>query len=94
LRNARFRYQSNIENIDFAADRNLDRNQILRFAECGYIKKHENILITGSTGIGKSHIATALGYQACTQGYKVYYENMAKLFSKLKMSKADVSYIL
>lgn len=92
LRNARFRYQSNIENIDFGAERNLDRNQILRFAECGYINKHENILITGSTGIGKSHIATALGYQACTLGYKVYYANMAKLFSKLKMSKADGSY--
>jgi DNA replication protein DnaC len=93
LRNARFRYQSNIENIDFGADRNLDRNQIMRLAECGYIKKHENILITGSTGIGKSHLATALGHQACTLGFKVYYANMAKLFSKLKMGKADGSYI-
>jgi DNA replication protein DnaC len=93
LRNARFRYQSNIENIDFRADRNLDRNQIMRFAECGYIKKHENILITGSTGIGKSHLATALGHQACTLGFRVYYANMAKLFSKLKMGKADGSYI-
>jgi DNA replication protein DnaC len=93
LRNARFRYQSNIENIDFGADRNLDRNQIMRLAECGYIKKHENILITGSTGIGKSHLATALGHQACILGFKVYYANMAKLFSKLKMGKADGSYI-
>ena len=87
LRNARFRYQSNIENIDFSADRNLDRNQMMRFAECGFIGKHENILITGSTGIGKSHLATALGYQACTLGFKVYYANVAKLFSKLKMGK-------
>ncbi len=93
LRNARFRYQSNIENIDFSADRNLDRNQMMRFAECGFIGKHENILITGSTGIGKSHLATALGYQACTLGFKVYYANVAKLFSKLKMGKADGSYI-
>jgi DNA replication protein DnaC len=93
LRNARFRYQSSIENIDFNADRNLDRNQIIRFAECGYVNKHENILITGSTGIGKSHLATALGHQACTLGYKVYYANMTKLFSKLKMGKADGSYI-
>ena len=93
LRNARFRYQSNIENIDFGADRNLDRNQIMRFAECTFIRKHENILITGSTGIGKSHLATAFGHQACTLGFKVYYANMAKLFSKLKMGKADGSYI-
>ena len=54
LRNARFRYQSSIESIDYSADRNLDRGQLLRFAECGFISKHENIIITGSTGIGKS----------------------------------------
>ena len=93
LRNAKFRYQSSIENIDYEADRNLDRNQMMRFAECTYIGKQENILITGSTGIGKSHVATALGHQACTLGYKVYYANMAKLFSKLKMGKADGSYM-
>lgn len=93
LHNAKFRYQSSIENIDYEADRNLDRNQMMRFAECTYIGKQENILITGSTGIGKSHVATALGHQACTLGYKVYYANMAKLFSKLKMSKADGSYM-
>jgi DNA replication protein DnaC len=93
LRNAKFRYQSNIENVDFGADRNLDKNQMMRFAECTYIKKHENILITGSTGIGKSHLATALGHQACTLGFKVFYANLAKLFSKLKMGKADGSYI-
>ena len=93
LRNAKFRYQSSLENIDYDADRNLDRNQMMRFAECTYIGKQENILITGSTGIGKSHLATALGHQACTLGYKVYYANMSKLFSKLKMGKADGSYM-
>jgi DNA replication protein DnaC len=93
LRNARFRYQSSIESIDYQADRNLDRNQMMRFAECTYIRKQENILITGSTGIGKSHVATALGHQACILGYKVYYANMAKLFSRLKMGKADGSYM-
>lgn len=93
LRNAKFRYQSSIENIDYEADRNLDRNQMMRFAECTYIGKQENILITGSTGISKSHVATALGHQACTLGYKVYYANMAKLFSKLKMGNADGSYM-
>jgi len=93
LHNAKFRYQSSIENIDYEADRNLDRNQMMRFAECTYIGRQENILITGSTGIGKSHLATALGHQACTLGYKVYYANMAKLFSKLKMGKADGSYM-
>jgi DNA replication protein DnaC len=93
LRNARFRYQSNMESIDYQSERNLDRNQVMRFAECNFIKKGENIIITGSTGIGKSYLATALGHQACTQGYKVYYANIGKLFSRLKMGKADGSYI-
>ena len=93
LRNARFRYQSCMESIDYDAERNLDRNQVMRFAECNFIKKHENIIITGSTGIGKSYIATALGHQACTQGFKVYYANLGKLFSRLKMGKADGSYL-
>lgn len=93
LRNARFRYQSCMESIDYNAERNLDRNQIMRFAECNFIRKHENIIITGSTGIGKSYIATALGHQACTSGFKVYYANLGKLFSRLKMGKADGSYL-
>lgn len=93
LRNARFRYQSCMESIDYLAERNLDRNQIMRFAECNFIKKHENIIITGSTGIGKSYIATALGHQACTMGFRVYYANLGKLFSRLKMGKADGSYL-
>jgi DNA replication protein DnaC len=71
----------------------LEKNQILRFAECKFINNGENILITGSTGIGKSYLASALGNQACTLGYKVYYSNATKLFSKLKMTKADGSYI-
>ena len=93
MRNARFRYQSSMESIDYQAERNLDRGQILRFAECNFIRKHENIIITGSTGIGKSYIATALGHQACTLGFKVYYANLGKLFTRLKMGKADGSYL-
>lgn len=93
ITNARFRYKAAIEELHYHTDRNIDRNQIMRFAECSFIDKHENILITGSTGIGKSYIASALGYQACAQGYKVMYHNTAKLFGKLKMAKADGSYI-
>ena len=93
IRTARFRYKANVEQIDFKIDRNLDRNMLNRFAECTYIDKNENILITGSTGIGKSYIASALGNQACMLGYKVYYANSSKLFSMLKMAKADGSYV-
>jgi DNA replication protein DnaC len=93
IKNARFRYKASIEDIYYHTDRNMEKNQIMRFAECSFINKSENILIIGSTGIGKSYIASALGYQACAQGYKVLYHNTTKLFGKLKMAKADGSYI-
>ncbi len=93
LKNARFRYQACIENIHFDSDRTLDKNQIMRLAECNFIKKNENVLITGSTGIGKSFLASAIGHQACTLGYKVIYANATKLFAKLKMTKADGTYV-
>jgi DNA replication protein DnaC len=66
---------------------------VLRLAECEFVEKNENILITGSTGVGKSYLGTALGYQACIQGFKVSYFNTSKLFAKLKMAKADGSYL-
>jgi DNA replication protein DnaC len=93
ITNARFRYKALLEDVYYHADRNIDKNQIMRFTDCKFIDKGENILITGSTGIGKSYIASALGHHACGMGYKVVYHNVPKLFSKLKMSKADGSYL-
>jgi len=93
VKNARFRYKAAIEELLYHADRNVDKNQIMRFTQCSFIDKHENILITGSTGIGKSYLASALGHHACSMGYKVIYHSVPKLFSKLKMAKADGSYL-
>lgn len=93
VRNAKFRYQAAIEHIDFSESRNVDRNEVSRLAECQFIKDKKNVIITGSTGVGKSYIASALGHQACSLGYKVLYYNIHKLFTLLKMSKADGSYI-
>jgi DNA replication protein DnaC len=93
IRNARFHYKATIENVIYEHARNIDRTKLLRMAECDFINKSENVLISGSTGAGKSYIATALGYQACIEGYRVLYFNTTKLFSKLKMAKADGSYL-
>ncbi len=92
LKAACFRYQASVEEIDFSALRNLDKTQILRFADCSFIERKENILITGPTGVGKSFLATALGYQACLKGFRVLYFNTQKLFPRLKMLKADGTY--
>ena len=93
VRNARFRYKAALEDILYHTDRNIDKNQIMRFTDCTFIDKHENILITGSTGIGKSFLSSALGHHACSMGHKVAYHSVPKLFGKLKMAKADGSYM-
>lgn len=91
LRNAKFRYKASVEMVDFSIERGLDQNQVMRLASCDFIKLHQNVLITGSTGTGKSYLASALGNQACLLGYKVVYANTARLLSQLKMAKADGS---
>ena len=93
VKNARFRYKAAVEQINFDTARELDKNHILRLADCGFVDKQENVFITGSTGIGKSYIASAIGHQACSLGYKVLYEHTSKLFARLKMGKADGTYL-
>jgi len=92
LRTARFRYHASIEEIDFIQNRNLDKNQFLRFTDCSFIDRHETILVCGSTGVGKSFLISALGHQACLKGYKVLYFNAQKLFAQLRIARADGSY--
>lgn len=89
---ARFRYKASIEQISFD-DKRVDKNQVLRLADCEFIKRKENIIITGSTGIGKSFIASALGHQACSLGYRVLYQHNTKLFARMKIAKTDGSYL-
>lgn len=93
IKNARFRYKASVEQLSFDNERNLDKNQVMRLADCDFIKRKENILITGSTGIGKSYLASALGHHACAVGYKVLYQQSTKLFARLKLAKADGSYL-
>jgi DNA replication protein DnaC len=92
LKAAKFRYYASVEEIDFNAKRRLDKNMMVRLTECSFIKRKEDVLITGPTGAGKSFITSAIGNQACMLGYRVMYYNVQKLFSRLKMSKADGSY--
>jgi DNA replication protein DnaC len=93
IHNARFRYKAGFEEIDYTVQRNLDKNMMLRFSSCHWISNRQNIIITGSTGSGKSFVASAIGHQACINNYKVINQNCSKLFDWLKTTKADGSYI-
>ena len=88
LRNARFRYSATIEQIDYNAPRGLDKNQLHRLGDGEFIRKKENLLITGPTGTGKSFLASALGHQYCQLGFKVLYAKTTRLFAQVKMARA------
>lgn len=89
LKNARFRYQASLEEINYSGTRGLDKSLIANLATCEYIEKGESLLITGSTGCGKSFLASALGQHACSHGYSVGYFNTQKLLMRAKMSRVD-----
>ena len=88
-KNARFRYQASIEELKMDASRGMDKALISTLATGDYLSKGEAVLITGSTGCGKSFLASALGHHACAQGHKVAYYNVQKLLLKTKISRIE-----
>lgn len=93
IKNAGFKQRATFDQIDFVTQRTLDKNQILRFQTCDWIKKSRDILIVGPTGVGKSFISSALGFTACINEFKVLYTTTSKLLDRLLFSKADGSYL-
>lgn len=88
LKQASFRYKASLEQLDYSIERGLDKNQVHRLASLDFIKEHKDLFITGSTGTGKSYLATVIGYHACQMGYRVLYVSTSKLMGQLKLSKA------
>lgn len=88
IKYANFRLKASIEEVNFSIERGLDKNQVQRLAELTFVTEHKDLFITGSTGTGKTYLATALGHEACQRGYRVLYYNTARLMGWLKSSKA------
>lgn len=87
IRQAGFRYKAFLEEIDYTISRGLERNQMERIASLDFIRQGQNLFITGSSGTGKSYVATALGYQACKEGIRTNYASASKLMGALKVVK-------
>jgi DNA replication protein DnaC len=93
LQRSKIRYPAMLEQIHCGTDRNLSRQQLLSLADCRFIDRGENVLITGATGCGKSYLASALGRQACSLGYSVLYLGMNRLMEQLTQAKLDGTYM-
>lgn len=93
LKTSKLRFHSALEEIICTPERNLSKEVLLRLTDCSFVKRAENILITGKTGTGKSYLACALGRQACHMGIKTIYLGMNKFIEKVSLSKIDGTFI-
>ena len=92
LREARFRFQARMEDIEYKWRQGLDRAFVQELGSCEWIRRHHNLILTGPTGIGKTFIACALGNRACELGFRVSSWRMPPLFNDLSIAKVDGSY--
>jgi DNA replication protein DnaC len=93
LRVAKLREQACTEDINYRHPRNLDRSVIQRLTKCKWISDHENVAISGATGLGKTWIACALANKACRDGFSATYTRVPRLMHTLQIAKADGTYM-
>jgi DNA replication protein DnaC len=93
LKLSKLRFAASLEEVSFSKERNLSKDQIAQMADCSFIDRAENILISGATGAGKSFLACALGHQACVMGYKTLYLNLNRFTEKIMVAKLDGSFV-
>ena len=93
INSASFRQSASIAQVDYATQRNLEKNMFNRLGSLEFIKQKQNIILTGPSGVGKSYLAQAIGNQACMMAHSVSYQTTARLFNKLKLAKLDGTYL-
>lgn len=92
LRVARLRQAACLEDIDYRTSRGLDRGLMRTLATGEWLRLHNNVLVMGPTGVGKSFISCALGNQAARGGVSVRYQRLSRLLDDLAMARADGRY--
>jgi DNA replication protein DnaC len=92
LRRAAFEANKTFENFDFLFNPKVPKAKIIDLATCGYIARKENVLFVGQSGVGKSHLAQALGHRGCLTGHEVLYMPAHQLLASMRAARADGSY--
>lgn len=88
---ARLKEPACMEDLDFRSARALKRAQVDQLSACDWVRCHQNVIVTGPTGTGKTYLACALAQKACREGFRSLYFYVPKLFRELKMAVADGS---
>lgn len=91
IRQACFGRLKYLKEFDFSFNPNINRQLIQSFETCDFIKNHENIIICGPTGVGKTHIAKGIGIEACYRGYRVIFSRVFKMLEEIHSGKADAT---
>jgi DNA replication protein DnaC len=92
LRYAKLRHEAVVEDIDYRAQRGLDRALFNKLAEGRWIDAHDNLILCGPTGVGKSWLACALAHKACRDNRSVLYQRIPKLLGDLALARGDGRY--
>lgn len=91
LRRASFDGPRAIEDFDFHFNPKIPKSKIIDLATCSFVERKENVLLVGRAGVGKSHIAQALGQRACRAGYHVIYMSAHDMLTQLRSARADAT---
>ncbi len=92
LRRADFEHAKTLEDFNFAFNATVPKSRIIDLATCGFIERRDNVLFVGPSGVGKSHIAQAIGHRACRAGYTTLFVQAHRLFAGLRAARGDGSY--
>jgi DNA replication protein DnaC len=92
LKNAKLKLNACVEDIDYKSARGIDQSVMLKLIACDWIRKNQNIIITGPTGVGKTFIACALANKACREGYRSFYVRSPRFSYQMVMARGDGSY--
>lgn len=93
LQQAKLKMQACVEDIDFKSSRGLDKSLIFTLANCEWISRHQNIIISGPTGCGKTYLGCALAQKACRQGFHALYLRIDRLFQETAIGRGDGRYL-